>query len=623
MAVAAPFIWGTGGSQMTPEEIAAQRKVAQAMIAQGSDYSPVQSWSQGAARVAQAIFGGMQARDANEAAKANAASEAALLTGLFSGGAPTNIVPPAAAAAPSVAASAITSAPLPPVASTAPDSGLTDAIAKAASARGVDPAYLTRLAKVETGGNVNATTPLSSAGGPFQFIDATAKQYGLNNRFDVNESADAAARLTLDNKAALTQALGREPTAGELYLAHQQGSGGAAKILTADPHTPIENVIGFKAAANNGAVPGMTAGQFANKWTSRFADIGAQPTATAQADPAALPVNAQSTQGYAIPGQPAPAVQTVAQAMPQSGVNPRVLAAMASPYVSDGTKRVLGIMLQSQLASEGVTPIDAGNKIILTDKRGNVIREMAKGEPNKGPEYGVIAKDAYGNEQYGWRDPRTKTVTPFTPPNAAAGQPVTVPGPDGKPIVVPANADPKVYREAASKAGVANALPASFDDTTKLRHEVSQLPAYKNLAQAAPIYKSMLETAGTNSKASDLNLVYGLGKIFDPNSVVREGEMVMVKNTASLPDWLIGTANALNGGQALTPETRQAILKEAYNRIQSYKSLYDQDTTMYRAIAERNRMNPADVVQDFGEFKPYVPASTKPVVIDGYTIKAK
>jgi hypothetical protein len=138
------------------------------------------------------------------------------------------------------------------------------------------------------------------------------------------------------------------------------------------------------------------------------------------------------------------------------------------------------------------------------------------------------------------------------------------------------------------------------------------LPSYKNIAQAAPIYKSMVETAGTNSKASDLNLVYGLGKIMDPNSVVREGEMVMVKNTASLPDWLVGAANSLNGGAALTPETRAAILKEAHNRITSYKTMYDQDATHYRGIATRNRANPQDVVPDFGEFKPYAPAAAAP-----------
>jgi hypothetical protein len=352
---------------------------------------------------------------------------------------------------------------------------------------------------------------------------------------------------------------------------------------------------------------GTSVQSYADRFTKAY---GGAPVQAASADPAALPVNAQSTEGYAIPGQPAPAVQAVAQAMPQSGVNPKVLAAMASPYVSDGTKKVLGIMLQNQLSQDAVTQVDLGNKVGIMDKRGNIIRTIDKGEPNKGPEYGVIGKDEFGTEQYGWRDPRTQTITPFKPQaTPTSAQPSAIPP-------VPPGVDPKVWRETFSKSAAGNATPASFDDTTKLRHEVSQLPAYKNLAQAAPIYKSMVETAGTNSKASDLNLVYGLGKIFDPNSVVREGEMVMVKNTASLPDWLIGTANALNGGQALTPETRAAILKEAHNRIQAYKSLYDQDTSMYRGIAERNRMNPADIVQDFGEFKPYTPAAATPAAID-------
>src|SRR6185312_11462474 len=87
------------------EEITAQRKVAQAMLAQGADYTPVQSWTQGAARVAQAMFGGLQAHDANEAAKTNAANDATLLASLFGG------VAPAAAPAPVASATPATSIP--------------------------------------------------------------------------------------------------------------------------------------------------------------------------------------------------------------------------------------------------------------------------------------------------------------------------------------------------------------------------------------------------------------------------------------------------------------------------------------------------------------------------------
>lgn len=147
------------------------------------------------------------------------------------------------------------------------------------------------------------------------------------------------------------------------------------------------------------------------------------------------------------------------------------------------------------------------------------------------------------------------------------------------------------------------------DDVSGIRKEIQQLPSYKNLSQATPIYKSMVETADRNSKASDLNLVYGLGKIMDPTSVVREGEMVMVKNTASLPDWLVGAANALNGGATLQPETRQAILREAYGRMKGYSDEFGQQMGQYQGIAKRYNLNEDDIIPRFGEFKEWAPAA--------------
>ena len=161
------------------------------------------------------------------------------------------------------------------------------------------------------------------------------------------------------------------------------------------------------------------------------------------------------------------------------------------------------------------------------------------------------------------------------------------------------------YPVGDTKADEAGDVAANFDDISGIRKEIHQLPSYKNMAQATPIYQSMAETAGRNSRASDLNLVYGLGKIMDPTSVVREGEMVMVKNTASLPDWLIGTINSLNGGQALTPKTRQAILSEAYSRMKAYEDAFSQDAGRYKAIADRYGINPDDILPDFRPASPW------------------
>lgn len=140
--------------------------------------------------------------------------------------------------------------------------------AEAGQRFGVSPTYLERAAQIESGLNPNARNPRSSAGGLFQFIDSTARQYGLDNKFDPRAATMAAAQLAADNKRTLEQALGRPVTDGELYLAHQQGSGGALKLLQ-NPSLPAAQLVGSAAAGLNGG-QGLLASDFTNKWLSKF-----------------------------------------------------------------------------------------------------------------------------------------------------------------------------------------------------------------------------------------------------------------------------------------------------------------------------------------------------------------
>lgn len=61
------FIWGSGGSMRTPEQVAREREIAAAMMGQSMDYSPVEHWLQGAARASQGLVGGLKNRWADEA----------------------------------------------------------------------------------------------------------------------------------------------------------------------------------------------------------------------------------------------------------------------------------------------------------------------------------------------------------------------------------------------------------------------------------------------------------------------------------------------------------------------------------------------------------------------------
>lgn len=138
--------------------------------------------------------------------------------------------------------------------------------------------YYTRLQQIE-GGSAQAKNPNSSAAGYFQFTSDTAQKYGLPadaRQASYDQQLAAVQRLTADNASYLRQKLGRDPTPGELYLAHQQGAEGAARLL-ANPNELAVDVVGEKAVRLNGGGPGETAQQFANRWISRFEGKGGAP----------------------------------------------------------------------------------------------------------------------------------------------------------------------------------------------------------------------------------------------------------------------------------------------------------------------------------------------------------
>jgi hypothetical protein len=150
-------------------------------------------------------------------------------------------------------------------------------IEQAAATYGVPVDALRAVAQIESANNPLALNPASGAAGLFQFMPSTAAQYGLSNPYNAAASADAAAHLMRDNQSALTRALGRDPTAGELYLAHQQGAGGAIALLTHPDESAVAALTPLygspsraqAAIVQNGGNPSMSAGQFGGLWTNR------------------------------------------------------------------------------------------------------------------------------------------------------------------------------------------------------------------------------------------------------------------------------------------------------------------------------------------------------------------
>jgi hypothetical protein len=147
-------------------------------------------------------------------------------------------------------------------------SQITGAIRQAAKATGTGFDYLLATAKVESNFDPNAKASTSSARGLFQFVEQTwlstmkeagpALGYGdyakaivttpsgrlevadpamrakiLNLRHDPTANAVMAGAFTTKNAALLANKLGRQPSEGELYIAHFLGASGAAKLIAA------------------------------------------------------------------------------------------------------------------------------------------------------------------------------------------------------------------------------------------------------------------------------------------------------------------------------------------------------------------------------------------------------
>lgn len=324
------FVWGSGGAQLTPTQIDAQRKVAQALMAQGSDYSPVQSWTQGASRVAQAIFGGMQARDANEAAKSNQSTEAQLIASLMPGGTPVSTAstpspiatPMGRTSIPASTSGKIYSndepSPLDPPSGADRQAMVQTILGEAADQGPIgQQAVASVIRNRAVNGGYGGDTPQGVVQAPNQFEP-------WNTQAGRSRMAAAAS-----NPAQAAQA--------DAAIALAYGEGGNAP---SDPTNGATMFYGPKVQAALGRrPPSWENGRGVDIGGHRFFGGAPQTTQVAQADdPAAIPVNAQPTQGFAIPGQPA--VPTV---------NPGLAKAMASPYISAGTKQVLGMMLHQQM----------------------------------------------------------------------------------------------------------------------------------------------------------------------------------------------------------------------------------------------------------------------------------
>jgi hypothetical protein len=322
------FQWGANGARMTPEQIAAQRKVADALMEKAGDYSPIRSWTQGAARLAQGIVSGLDYREAAKADQANSDDNKAMIAALLSGkGAAPTQSPAASVATDGTVPAAVVAAPTAPAVDTTnkiysndepspmdPPSGQ-DRINMVATALGEEkPGSPESLGVINTirnravDGGYGGDTPTAVVTAPKQYSpwnDAS----GRSRMANAMQNPDAVAKVN----DAIDQAYG----VGK-YVAVGPNDNTAGKTHFYDPASMVPvNSVPKWAQGRQGQQIGNT--QF-------FDDPddapGAKPVQVASNDPAAIPAAATPTQGYAakvsLPSLPLPPLRL--QPWPKSRV---------------------------------------------------------------------------------------------------------------------------------------------------------------------------------------------------------------------------------------------------------------------------------------------------------------
>ncbi len=220
-----------------------------------------------------------------------------------------------------------------------------DAIRQGANATGTDFDYLMRTARRESALDPSANAPTSSATGLFQFIEQTwlglvrsdgerlglseeakavtsapgggftvadpeARQAILDLRKDPHLASVMAGALTRQNRDALASATGREPSAGELYMAHVLGARGAPDLIAtarADPARPAAADFPDAARANRSTfykAAGQPRGAGEVYDVLASAQLGAQPGTQGAAGPVVAAADANGSAPMPVGARP-------------------------------------------------------------------------------------------------------------------------------------------------------------------------------------------------------------------------------------------------------------------------------------------------------------------------------
>ncbi|MHC2536994.1 hypothetical protein [Bradyrhizobium diazoefficiens] len=203
-----------------------------------------------------------------------------------------------------------------------------------------------------------------------------------------------------------------------------------------------------------------------------------------------------------------------------------------------------------------------------------------------------------------------KHLAPAAPSAGAVPYP-TVTG-MGAPSASAVAAAPPAAAAAAPTGVLPQNMPLEISrgpaNPAELRKEITNTQSYSDYASAVPNWNTMVSAAeAPSTNATDLNIVYAVAKLFDPGSVVREGELKLANSTGTLGQQLSAMYSRLfNDKGTLSPETRANLIEQGRVRMQEYANAWDTTRRFYTdKVAPSGGLNAAEVVPPVPEMRPF------------------
>ena len=131
------------------------------------------------------------------------------------------------------------------------------------------------------------------------------------------------------------------------------------------------------------------------------------------------------------------------------------------------------------------------------------------------------------------------------------------------------------------------------------RREFNELPQVEAVIDSEKYYvditklvtKQNLNDGGDATGVDDIAIMFNYMKMLDPDSVVREGEQILLKNTENIPNqFVVAFQGALDnpGGRFLSVSQRSQILNTTQGIMADRIVNYDSQYNKYSAIAKNN-----------------------------------